>query len=298
MQKNIWSKLSSDQKLNIIGSTLLVISLFANWFSDKDVFRSGDTFSGLNGPLYLIGYSMLILATGNLLLSLAQAIKFPIIKNISKSNTGKLQMAIGFGTMYLLVLINSVYFHPQFGLNVLSKKSEAGVLLALIASVMICVGGYLAYRQKFIEMEKAAPVVAAREKIENKVEVPVNSVAPTSAKKMPSELTREVENSIANAIPEIQPATVHRSLHTEKEPAVKTDYERSKLYENLKKSMVRDTLSPQERKKLREKETNENVFSAKFANTKKSSDQLVTAEKAKSEAKPNEKKAQPWRMDL
>lgn len=297
MQKNIWSKLSSDQKLNIIGSTLLIISLFANWFSDKDVFRSGDTFSGLNGPLYLMGYSMLILAAGNLLLSLAQAIKFPIIKNINKSNTGKLQMAIGFGTMYLLVLINSVYFHPQFGLNVLSKKSEAGVLLALVASVLICVGGYLAYRQKFVEMEKAETAVAAREKVGIKTAATVAAPTPIpTPTKAPSELTREVESSIANAIPEIQPATVHRSLHTEKDSGVKTDYERSKLYENLKKSMVRDTLSPQERKKLREKETNESVFSAKFA--KKGAEQLVTAEKAKSEAKPTEKKAQAWRMDL
>lgn len=293
MQKNLWAKLSSDQKLNIIGSTLMIISLFANWYSDKDVFRSGETFSGLNGPLYLTGYSMLILAAGNLLLSLGQAIKFPVIKNFSKSNVGKQQMGIGFGTMYLLILVNSVYFHPQFGLNILSKKSEAGVLLALFGSVLICGGGYLAYRQKFVEMEKAETPVAAREKVEVKATAPVAAPTPTKA---PSELTREVESSIANAIPEIQPATVHRSLHTEKEPAVKTDYERSKLYENLKKSMVRDTLSPQERKKLREKETNESVFSAKFA--KKSTEQLVTAEKAKSEVKPTEKKVQAWRMDL
>ncbi len=295
MQKNIWSRLSSDQKLNIIGSTLLIISLFANWFSDKDVFRSGDTFSGLNGPLYLMGYSILILAIGNLLLGLGQAFKFPIIRNFSKSNVGKQQMGIGFGTMYLLVLVNSVYFHPQFGLNILSKKSEAGVLLALVASVLICIGGYLAYRQKFIEQEKTETPVAAREKIDVKVTATVTAPAPTPVK-APSELSREVENSIANAIPEIQPATVHRSLQTEKEPAIKTDYERSKLYENLKKSMVRDTLSPQERKKLREKETNESVFSAKFA--KKANEQLVTADKAKSEAKPTEKKVQAWRMDL
>ena len=45
----------------------------------------------------------------------------------------------------------------------------------------------------------------------------------------------------------------------------KTEYERSQVYDHLKKMMERDTMTPEQRKKMRTKESAENVFSAKMA---------------------------------
>ncbi|MCC6643484.1 hypothetical protein IT411_01935 [Candidatus Peregrinibacteria bacterium] len=291
-QKNIWTNMSSDQKLNVVGSVLLIISLFVSWYSDKDVFRSGETYSGLNGPLYLLGFSMLILGAGNLLITLGQAMKLPLIKTIKASTMGKLQMGAGFAAMYLLILINSVYFHPQFGLNILSKKSEAGVLIALVAAVLICVGGYLDFRKRLEENTTVDLKEAVVEKAQIVEQVERN--VPTE----PKALAQNVEDSVAQAIPEIQPAKVHRPIYSERDTRGKTEFERAKLYENLKKSMIRDTLSPNERKKLRAKETQESVFSAKLADKISPNDKVAAEKKAASSEKATEKKAQAWRMDL
>jgi hypothetical protein len=44
---------------------------------------------------------------------------------------------------FLLLLANSVYFHPKFGVNISIKESRFGMLLALAGVVVVFVGAYL-----------------------------------------------------------------------------------------------------------------------------------------------------------
>lgn len=324
--------MSSGQKLNFLGAILLAVSLFLSWYSDKDVFRSGDSFTALNGPLYFVGLSMLFLVAANIGTLLFSVWKGGVSKRWGESSLGKKQMLMGFGSMYLLIIINSVYFHPQFGLNILSKKSEIGVMLALVATVMICIGGYLSYRKKFeleeLSMEKTTVQTAD-----------TVAVAQTVVEKIPEKIAVATEIQPAPAVnqpavapsfprPAYQPQAVQQTVQqqpvapavpafSERSPLGKTDYERSKLYENLKKTMIRDTLTPDKRRKLREKEAKENAFSANFGKTgkintvpaapkpaasvetllRKASGEKATASAAASDSEGG-KKPQMYRMDL
>jgi hypothetical protein len=346
MFKNIWRKLSSGQKLTMLGSLLLMLSLFLNWFSDKDVFRSGDTYSALGGPLYLAGLTMLLLAAVNIGLLILSALRQKRVVDMGESRQGKIQMIAGFASMYLLMLINSVFFHPRFGLNILEKKPEIGVMLALAATVMICCGGYLSYRKKFEgEGAAVAPAPAAREKITGTVTadsapaaraeaVTVAESPLKAAPALPSTATAPVaageETTVRTHVP-LAPQPVAATpaarpaagYFSERDPRGKTEYERSKLYENLKKTMVRDTLTPEQRRKLREKEAKENAFSANFgkggvvgspattaagatvgskltgqAAKTSSANSLPAGTTAASDAPSTEKKPQMYRMDL
>jgi hypothetical protein len=313
-QRNIWTKLSSSQKLNIIGSALLLISLFLNWYSDKDIFRSGDTYSALSGPLYLVGFSMLVLAVGNIVLSLSRFLRVPVWKNWPESRVGKWQIAGGFSAMYMLLVINSVYFHPQFGLNILNKKSEIGVMMAMVATVMICIGGYLGYRLKLekgeeIETTEAdlaemapIPVEEKPERIHQGVEAPATAQTPVNSPVAAEEI------ATATSAETVQSATANQ--FSQRDPRGKTDYERSKLYENLRKTMIRDTMSPQQRKKERAKDTQINAFSANFGKGEKVATKTVSSgakaedllKKAQTRTTPaapdTAKKPQMYRMDL
>jgi uncharacterized membrane protein len=343
MFKNIWRKLSSGQKITMIGSLLLILSLFLNWFSDKDVFRSGDTYTALGGPLYLPGLTMLLAAVFALGVVVLAALRNKRVMALGTATQGKMQMLAGFFSMYLLIVINSVYFHPRFGLNILEKKTEIGVTLALAATVLICVGGYLSYRRKFDEEAPAAVPAGANAESALSGAGVLAEVAP-----MEPVPTRTAQvGSIANPVPQRQhvplenapvtasaavngrvgaaPAAAHAAAVTptvspnatvggyfsERDPRGKTEYERSKLYENLKRTMVRDTLTPEQRRKLREKEAKENAFSANFGKSgtlpgvksevsaaAKSGSRTVTSGTNTADTASTEKKPQMYRMDL
>lgn len=345
MFKNIWRKLSSGQKITMMGSLLLILSLFLNWFSDKDVFRSGDTYTALGGPLYLPGLTILLAAVFALGLVVLAALRNKRIMALGTATQGKMQMLAGFFSMYLLIVINSVYFHPRFGLNILEKKTEIGVTLALAATVLICVGGYLSYRRKFEEEAPAVPALANAESVLSgarvRAEAGVNAPAPSriaattafpAATPTPQRQHVPLESvpvqasvvvtgqtipaaaapatPVSPATPAASPNATVGGYFSERDPRGKTEYERNKLYENLKRTMVRDTLSPEQRRKLREKEAKENAFSANFGksgtvpsvkgtvSTAAKSGSSGGVANAAADAPSKGKKPQMYRMDL
>lgn len=280
--------MSSGQKLNLIGTILLVVSLFLGWYSDKDVFRSGDFYTALNGPLYFVGISILALCLVNAGTLLYAVLKGGVTAKWQESPLGMKQMIMGFFSMYLLMIINSVYFHPQFGLNIMSKKSEIGVMLALVATVMICVGGYVSYRKKFEKEEAILPVrqvVTAPAAVLAETQAPVSTAVPAGQFPEPVMAAAPVisaEPAFAQAASvqiaaepmtempaaPVVPALAQAIRMSERSPVGKTEYERTKLYENLKKTMIRDTLTPEKRRKLLAKEAKNNAFSANFGKEK------------------------------
>jgi len=319
------------QKLNFLGAVLLMGSLFLSWYSDKDVFRSGDVYTALDGPLYFVGFSMLLLCLLNLGTLIYAVWRGGVSKRWSESPLGKAQMLMGFFSMYLLIVINSVYFHPQFGLNLLSKRSEIGVMAALVATVMVCVGGYISFRKKFelpepvMEQTKAADVITPPKKVIE--QTPKAEPAPLQLRKTavfsaPVMAAVDPAPVLAEKVVEPPPANVvpvlaQNPIYSERDTRGKTDYERSRLYENLKKTMIRDTLTPEKRRKLLAQEAKENAFSANFGKEKiistvaarppKTGATLETMLKKTAGAKAaagaadsptGEKKPQMYRMDL
>ncbi len=224
---NAWAALSLSSKIGLIGSLLLTVSLFLPWYSDVDVFQTGQTFNGFTGPMYLLGFSIFVMAIANLLMIGAknsQSLKK--LQILKKWNFAKMQIFIGFMSMYFLILMNSVFFHPQFGLNILSKKSEYGVVLGLFGTVLVSIAGYLTLRDQ-IYSEVAA-------------------IEP-QAEKSGSEMLKQVER-IASPLKVKQ--RVQETVNTFDE---KSEEERQRIYANMKRLMQKDTLSAAERRKKIEK---------------------------------------------
>lgn len=156
------SSLPFDKKLVVVGSILMVFSLFMPWYQDQDRFNTGDLFLGLTGPLYLAGFSLLILAALNLALIVFDILnrKMPLFSIRSQV----FFLIAGLASFYILLVINSVYFHPKFGINITVKQSDFGMFFAFIAASLVTIGGYLAGRDKAsllknFQQEAQAPMV-------------------------------------------------------------------------------------------------------------------------------------------
>lgn len=134
-------ELPSEQKAVFWGSVAMVVSVILPWYSDIDAFRTGDTYYGITGPLYLVG--LLFFGLGGVMAAslLHYGVRDKIEQIFSKLSNFYL-MAGGF-CLFLLLLANSVYFHPKFGVNISIKESRFGMILALVGVVAVFVGGYV-----------------------------------------------------------------------------------------------------------------------------------------------------------
>lgn len=142
----IFAELSFEKKLLGVGSVLLILSLFLPWYQDLDSFKTGDMFLGITGPLYLVGYSLLILAAMNVAMLFAEinGRKIPYLT----VKPSAFFFATGLITFFMLLVVNSVYFHAKFGVNITLKQSQFGMFFAFIAASFITIGGYLSTRDK------------------------------------------------------------------------------------------------------------------------------------------------------
>lgn len=139
--QDIITGLPFEKKLTALGAILMVISLFLPWYQDLDSFRTGDTFTGLTGPLYIIGFTFLIIASLSLLLLVTDYLdkKMPLFH----VKTSKFFLPAGIFSFYLLILVNSVYFDKSFGVNITLKQSQFGMFIAFVAAALLTIGGYL-----------------------------------------------------------------------------------------------------------------------------------------------------------
>ncbi len=174
-----------ERKLLGIGAFLMAISTFMPWYQDVDSFKTGDVFLGLSGPLYLAGFSILALAVADILLVFMEAAERKIpIKSVKPST---LYLASGLASFYLLLIINSVYFHNKFGVNITNKDSGFGMFMAFIAASLITIGGYLSTR------EKASLIKEFQEKAqESLIKIPDQNGA-----RKPREINRPIPQPIA-----------------------------------------------------------------------------------------------------
>lgn len=144
--------MSFEEKLLSVGSALLALSIFLPWYQDIDSFKTGDMFLGINGPMYLSGFTLLVIAGLNLAMLLSEGLDLRLPFSIKKNSNYFL--ASGIFSFYLLLMTSTVYFHPKFGINITVKESQFGMFLAFIAAAFITFGGYLATREKTARIQE------------------------------------------------------------------------------------------------------------------------------------------------
>lgn len=150
--KNRLKKLSISKKLILAGSGIMVVSAFLPWYSDIDRFKVGDTFLGITGPLYLLGFIVLIAGLASFGLIFLQLLnkKAPKLP-LEEGHFHIFNCVLSF---LMLVIASSVYFHAKFGINVIDKSAGAGLILAFIATGIVLLGSMLAIRKTEVDFEE------------------------------------------------------------------------------------------------------------------------------------------------
>lgn len=151
-------RLDVTRKWLLLGSAVVALGSLLPWYADVDAFGAGDLYLGVTGPLFLVGLMVLASAvvTGVWVLFPALGKRLPSIP----VKDGALYTFLGIQDLLLLLVANSVFFHPKFGVNITLKKTQFGMVLAGIGVLIMVWSGYQLYKKstmaKIVGMNEAA----------------------------------------------------------------------------------------------------------------------------------------------
>lgn len=181
--------LPTHTKLIGIGSFITVISCFLPWYEDQ-VRTSSEIFLGITGPLYLIGF--IILLTSGFLFTLFildiffdKKIKFPFEEN-------HLKFFLGGEAILLIIIALSVFHHPKFGFDIVVKETRFGLFTTFLGLVLYLGGVYL---ESKTEVQEENPIV---EDLEKKIELIEKSLEHPVMEREPAKKPREEKKEIYN----------------------------------------------------------------------------------------------------
>lgn len=146
------SELSLPKKIIGAGSALMILGLFMPWYQDLDTFKTGAEFSGLSGPLYLLGFSLLALSIINIVFLVLNSAKKKV--SFLPFKMSSFHLFVGLFSFYALLAVNSIYFHQSFGVNITLKQSRFGMFMAFVAASLLTIGGYLETRDKSVFLKE------------------------------------------------------------------------------------------------------------------------------------------------
>ena len=137
--KQGYLRLPAPDKAILVGGGLTMISALLPWYDSMNGY-SVKTYIGLQGPMFLIGV-LVLLSGGYCFIKMF----LPLIgRDAVQTNfkSGKTALFLGGGVLLLLVLANSIFFHPDFGISVTHKATRFGMMTAFLGSFAMIVGGY------------------------------------------------------------------------------------------------------------------------------------------------------------
>ncbi len=139
-------RLPALKKMLLLSSGLLMVSTIMPWYDLRNSFGIGETYLGVQGPLFLIG--LLILGSGavsffNLFFPLLGRNFFEL-----RRKTGLTSLILGFQSLLFLAVGNSVFYHPEFGVAGASKNTRFGMFLAFTGIGLMMISGWMAHRRE------------------------------------------------------------------------------------------------------------------------------------------------------
>ncbi len=167
-------RLPFARKAILISSAALMISPLLPWYDNRNAVGIGETFLGIQGPLFLIG--SLVFAFGavsffNLFLPLLGRNFFQLRKR-----SGITSILLGFQSLFLILIAKSIYFHPSFG-GELAKATRFGMMMAIGSVAIMLIAGFVTHRKEkkgesdafeefFENADEVMAEIAAKEKAE------------------------------------------------------------------------------------------------------------------------------------
>lgn len=141
-------RLDVTRKWLLLGSAVAAIGALLPWYADLDAFGAGDRFLGVTGPLFLVGLMVLASAifAGIWVLFPALGKRLPSLP----VKEGALYTFLGIQDLLLLLVANSVFFHPKFGVNIVLKKTQFGMVITGLGVLIMVWSGYQLYKKSAI----------------------------------------------------------------------------------------------------------------------------------------------------
>ncbi|MFA5947445.1 MAG: hypothetical protein WC806_00530 [Candidatus Gracilibacteria bacterium] len=159
------------EKCILIGAILIALGAVLPWYKDLDRFNTGDIFLGISGPLYLAGFIVLFSALASFGIILFKCMnkqlpKLPLTeKQIHIASLGL--------TAMMLVLVNSVYFHPKFGINLTEKSMGIGMIMVFMGLGLEAIGNIILYNSKEVNFDvegKIEPLINIEDRTHGEIE--------------------------------------------------------------------------------------------------------------------------------
>lgn len=142
---SVWAKLDVTRKWIVFSTALVALSTVMPWYQDVDAFHAGERYLGLTGPLFLVGLLML----GSAVFTMAWILLPLFDKRLPRLpfNEGAMFVFLGFQDLVLLLIANSVFFHPKFGVNITLKGTGFGMIVAFIGVFLMIWSSYRLYKR-------------------------------------------------------------------------------------------------------------------------------------------------------
>ncbi len=159
-------RLPFSKKAILFSSGLLMVSTVLPWYDERNSFGIGDTYLGVQGPLFLIG--LMVLGFGAITFF---NLFFPLMgRNFFnlRRRGGSVALVLGAQSLLLLAVANSVFYHPEFGLNLTNKGTRFGMMTAFFAVGVMMLSGWMTRRK---ESDESA-------EIDEYVETPIEDARP------------------------------------------------------------------------------------------------------------------------
>jgi hypothetical protein len=168
--KSRLKRLPFKEKLVLIGGFLVVIGSFLPWYKDLDKFRTGDTFLGITGPLYLAGLIVLVSGLVSFGLIMAKLLEKRGLK--LPMQEGYIHIAGAGLSILMIILTTSVYFHPKFGINLTEKTIGFGMMMSMLGVGFVILGSVLAIKKRDINFEEEGtlkPLIDINDRVQSDI---------------------------------------------------------------------------------------------------------------------------------
>lgn len=142
-------RLPPMKKVILISSFTLCVSTVMPWYDQRNNFGVGDTFLGVQGPLFAVGLVVLgcgLVSFFNMFLPLMGRNFFDL-----KRKSGSLALTLGTQALLLMLVANSIFFHPEFASTINNKGTRFGMMIAFFSIGALMISGWWTRRK-----EKAA----------------------------------------------------------------------------------------------------------------------------------------------
>lgn len=146
--KETFFRLPKHTKFIGIGALILAIATLLPWYADLDSYKIGDEFLGITGPASFVGIVILLLSGLSLWIFSYRLFERHVPRLPVREAIVHLFVAVE--SLFLLLLVNSIFFHPKFGVNITLKESRFGMTFAVIGAIVLFIGGYLQNKEEIV----------------------------------------------------------------------------------------------------------------------------------------------------